>query len=63
MYVVLSGVKTLSGLYLCEKLDEHKEFTCDASLLREEDRLSQVETDFLSLLLSNIGASILYCIE
>ena len=47
MYVVLSGVKTLSGLYLCEKLDEHKEFTCDASLLREEERLSQLETDFL----------------
>jgi hypothetical protein len=47
MYVVFSGVKTLSGLYLCEKLDEHKEFTCDASLLREEEHLSQLETDFL----------------
>ena len=41
----------------------HKEFTCGASLLREEAPLSKMETYFSSLLLSNIGANILDCID
>ena len=33
IYVVLSRVCTLSGLYLCRKLDENKPITCDEDLI------------------------------
>ena len=36
IYVVLSRVRTLDGLYLCEKLDKTQFFECDEDLLREE---------------------------
>ena len=47
IYVVLSRVRTLDGLYLCEKLDETKLFECDEDLLREEKRLAEIEARFL----------------
>ena len=47
IYVVLSRVRTLSGLYLCKKLDETKELLCDEDLLREEERLADIELRFL----------------
>ena len=47
IYVVLSRVRTLDGLYLCEKLDETQLFECDEDLLREEKRLAEIEARFL----------------
>ena len=47
IYVVLSRVRTLSGLFMCKKLEENKQFVCDEDLLREEKRLESVERSFL----------------
>ena len=47
VYVVLSRVHTLAGLFLCKKLDENRSFSVDEDLLREEERLAQLEESFL----------------
>ena len=38
IYVVLSRVRSLKGLFICQKLDHTKEFTVDSNLLKEEER-------------------------
>ena len=43
IYVVLSRVRTLQGLFLCQKLNEDQQFSCDEDLFREEERLAQLE--------------------
>ena len=50
VYVVLSRVQTLSGLYLCQKLDTTKSFPCDERLVKEEERLEQLERKMLETL-------------
>ena len=47
IYVVLSRVRTLVGLFLCEKLDENRSFFVDEDLLKEEECLAQIENTFL----------------
>ena len=46
-FVVFSKVHTLAGLFLCEKLDENRSFFVDEDLLKEEERLAQIENAFL----------------
>ena len=48
VYVVLSRVRTMKGLFLCRKLDESKDFSMDPRLQQEERRLKQVESLTLS---------------
>lgn len=48
IYVVLSRVRTLSGLYLCERLDENKDFPVDPLILAEERRLEAIEKGVLN---------------
>ena len=55
IYVVLSRVRTLSGLFLCEKLNENKTFTCDKDLLKEEERLTKLEEAYLKKCNLSIG--------
>lgn len=43
VYVVLSRVRTLSGLYLCCKLDEHKKFHVSEELIEYEKKLVELE--------------------
>ena len=43
VYVVLSRVRTLCGLFLITKLDPKKEFTVEENLLKEEQRLKGLE--------------------
>ena len=50
VYVVLSRVRTLDGLFLCEKLDDTKNFDVDPKLLEEEDRLRVIEQDLINFL-------------
>jgi hypothetical protein len=47
VYVVLSRVRTLDGLYLLQRLDEEKVFKCDESLFKEEERLEKLEEEVL----------------
>ena len=57
IYVVLSRVQTLSGLFLCEKLDDTKGFGVDPKLLEVEKRLQFIEKsliDFVNKYITNI---------
>eukprot|EP00563_Minutocellus_polymorphus_P014805 CAMPEP_0181047948 /NCGR_PEP_ID=MMETSP1070-20121207/15159_1 /TAXON_ID=265543 /ORGANISM="Minutocellus polymorphus, Strain NH13" /LENGTH=189 /DNA_ID=CAMNT_0023126669 /DNA_START=2011 /DNA_END=2577 /DNA_ORIENTATION=- len=47
-HVVLSRVQTLSGLFLCEKLDVTKPFPGLPEVMFEERRLEDVETEMLA---------------
>ena len=47
IYVVLSRVRTLSGLYLCQPIDETRPFPVDDTLLVEERRLEQMEEELM----------------
>ena len=47
VYVVLSRVCTLAGLFLCKKLDENRSFLVDEDLLQEEEHLARLEESFL----------------
>ena len=47
IYVVLSRVRTMSGLYLCHPLDETRPFPVDDKLLVEESRLARMEEDLM----------------
>ena len=47
IYVVLSRVRTLSGLYLCQPLDELRPFPIDDKLLVEESRLTRMEEELM----------------
>ena len=44
VHVVLSRARKLSGLFLCKKLDETKDFQMDPRLKKEEERLKNIET-------------------
>ena len=48
IYVVLSRVRTRSGLFICEKLDLTKPFTVDPKIVEEENRLATLEEKVLS---------------
>ena len=39
VYVVLSRVKTLKGLVLCQLLDINRDYSCDKKLLKWEKKL------------------------
>lgn len=45
VYVVLSRVRTLDGLYLLHRLDEEREFKVDENLFKEEERLEKLEDE------------------
>ena len=47
IYVVLSRVRTLSGLYLCQPIDETRPFPVDDKLLIEEERLERMEEELM----------------
>ena len=48
IYVVLSRVRTLKGLFLCQKLDETKPFPVIREVGIEEERLKEIETEILA---------------
>jgi len=48
IYVVLSRVRTLSGLYLCKALDLHKQFKVPEKLIQFEQRMKAKELQFLN---------------
>ena len=48
VYVVLSRVRTRSGLLLNKKLDLKKTFTVPDKLLRFEERMKEKETEYLT---------------
>ena len=49
IYVILSRVQTLSGLYLCKPLDLHKEFKVQEKLLIQfKQRMKEKESQFLN---------------
>ena len=48
IYVVLSRVRTLSGLYLCAPLDMNKSFKVPDKLIQFEARMKLRETTFLN---------------
>ena len=50
IYVVLSRVRSLQGLFLCEKLDDSKSFDVDPKLLQEEQRLQLIEKELIDFL-------------
>ena len=50
VYVVLSRVRTLDGLFICKKLDENKTFEVDPKLLQEEERLQKIEENLVTYL-------------
>ena len=43
IYVALSRARTLSGLFICEKLNENEKFGVGSNLLEEEKRLQIIE--------------------
>ena len=47
IYVVLSRVRTLSGLFLCRPLDLHRPFIVPEKLIQFETRMKQNKTHFL----------------
>ena len=48
VYIVLSRVRTLDGLFLCEKMDDTKNFDVDPTLLEGEDILHLIEQDLIN---------------
>ena len=48
VYVVLSRVRTLKGLFLCEKMDESKPFPVVQEVTLEERRLKELESEILA---------------
>ena len=48
VYVVLSRVKRLSGLFLCKPLDKDKDFKVDEDLIAFEEMLKKKQDSFLS---------------
>ena len=53
IYVVLSRVRTLQGLFICEKLKYTESFAVDPKLLQEEERLKKLEDDLIKFLESS----------
>ena len=53
IYVVLSRVRTLQGLFICEKLKYIESFAVDPKLLQEEERLKKLEDDLIKILESS----------
>ena len=53
IYVVLSRLRTLNGLFLCEKLDDTKSFDVDPKLLEEEKRLQFIEKSLIDFVNKN----------
>lgn len=49
IYVVLSRVRTLKGLFLCEKLDLTKPFRVIKEVLIEESRLENIQDEVLKI--------------
>ena len=60
IYVVLSRVRTLSGLYLCQPLDEMRPFPIDDKLLVEESRLAGMEEELMEHRRNNMCSN-MYC--
>ena len=54
VYVVLSRVRTLSGLFLEKPLDSEKYFKTDRSLIEEEKRLLSIQDQTLENLMKKI---------
>ena len=48
VYVVLSRVQTLDGLYLLKTLDRNQDYSVDQKLLKEEERLKKIEEKTLN---------------
>ena len=48
IYVVLSRVRTLSGLYLCKASDLHEQFKVPEKLIQFEQRMQANELQFLN---------------
>ena len=48
VYVVLSRVKELKGLFIFKKLDPEKNYSVDPNLIREEEKLSKVEEEIIA---------------
>ena len=46
-------VRSLDGLFICEKLDHNKSFTVDSNLLKEERRLRLLEEKLIKFLNKN----------
>ena len=55
IYVVLSRVRTLSGLYLCTPLDMNKSFKVPEKLVQFEAWMKLRETTFLNKRKQNVG--------
>ena len=53
IYVVLSRVRSLKGLFICEKLDYEKDFSVEPNLLKEEERLRTLEDKLMKFLNQN----------
>ena len=53
IYVVLSRVRSLKGLFICEKLDYTKDFSVEPNLLKEEERLRSLEDKLMKFLNQN----------
>jgi hypothetical protein len=54
IYVVLSRVRTLSGLYLCKPLDLNRRFNVPDKLVSFEARMKRLESHFLSTIDNNL---------
>ena len=50
IYIVLSRVRTLKGLYVCEKLKYIQSYQVDKKLLKEEERLRGKEQELIMYL-------------
>ena len=55
IYVVLSRVRTLSGLYLCKPLDLNRPFNVPEKLIQFERRMKERESSFLANRLSTMS--------
>ena len=53
IYVVLSRVRSLKGLFICQKLDYTKDFAVDSNILKEEERLKLLEDKLVKFLNQN----------
>ena len=50
IYVVLSRVRTLEGLYICEKLKYTQSYQVNKKLLKEEEHLRGEEQELIKYL-------------
>ena len=53
IYVVLSRVRSLKGLFICQKFDYTKDIAVDSNILKEEERLKLLEDKLVKFLNQN----------